>query len=160
MIINVKEKDIQIEIPNKLLKSMSSYEQSSNEDEKGGILLGKYDSANHCYCITEFTLPTKNDESGPLYFVRNKEAAQKVINSRWNESKGIINYLGEWHTHPQVRPVPSTVDLKLIRQIIREQSAVWPEVLMLIIGQDRTATLIVAPVIGRGKKQHRIEVNC
>lgn len=30
---------------------------------------------------------------------------------RWKDSKGLVRYVGEWHTHPQNYPAPSSIDL-------------------------------------------------
>lgn len=157
MVIYVKELNVKIEISGELLRKMLSYEQAIYDDERGGILLGMYDSQSYYYKITDFTVPNEFDQAGQLFFVRSKHGAQQVINEQWRKSHGLINYLGEWHTHPEKKPKPSAVDLSLIQQIIEDESAVWPEVLMIILGQKDTATLIVTTVADN--RQFEIGVN-
>lgn len=143
MVIEVRKIGVKVEIPDEVMSNMARYEQLPAENEKGGILLGMYDKDNQYYQITDFTVPTEHDNSGPSHFVRNKDVAQKEINRQWMESDGLVNYLGEWHTHAQVNPKPSIVDLSLLRQIIKDHSSLWPHLLMLILGQAGSAILIV-----------------
>ena len=102
MVIEVRKIGVKVEIPDEVMSNMARYEQLPAENEKGGILLGMYDKDNQYYQITDFTVPTEHDNSGPSHFVRNKDVAQKEINRQWMESDGLVNYLGEWHTHAQV----------------------------------------------------------
>lgn len=102
---------------------------------------------------------TEHDNSGPSHFVRNKDVAQKEINRQWMESDGLVNYLGEWHTHAQVNPKPSIVDLSLLRQIIKDHSSLWPHLLMLILGQAGSAILIVVEQKRKRRMQFKVEVN-
>ena len=91
--------------------------------------------------------------------VTNKDVAQKEINRQWMESDGLVNYLGEWHTHAQVNPKPSIVDLSLLRQIIKDHSSLWPHLLMLILGQAGSAILIVVEQKRKRRMQFKVEVN-
>ena len=110
------------------------------------------------YVITDITIPGSNDKQGPFFFVRDRIDAQEQINEYWNESDGIINYLGEWHTHPQEYPIPSHVDNALIRQVIDDGSVIWPEMLMIIVGIKNTITLIVTEKSVENRKQYKKEM--
>lgn len=159
MVIEVRKIGVKVEIPDEVMSNMARYEQLPAENEKGGILLGMYDKDNQYYQITDFTVPTEHDNSGPSHFVRNKDVAQKEINRQWMESDGLVNYLGEWHTHAQVNPKPSIVDLSLLRQIIKNHSSLWPHLLMLILGQAGSAILIVVEQKRKRRMQFKVEVN-
>ena len=127
--------DLRLELSETILKSFSANEQKENTNEKGGILLGKKELNTNTYVITEITLPSKKDSAGRNFFIRSKKTAQKVINDRWNESEGIINYLGEWHTHSCEHPTPSHTDRLLIEQIKKDKVGVLGCFFMIIIGQ-------------------------
>ena len=69
-------------------------------------------------------------------FVRSSKHAQKTINKLWSESGGIVNYLGEWHTHNEKVPIPSLIDKALLKQIYIEQSNPFNYYFMFILGND------------------------
>ena len=141
---------IQIEIAEEVLRQFHKCEQHFGEDEAGGILLGKKRRDN-TYLITEITLPNSRDLAGPCFFVRNKDSAQKVIDLKWNESKGIINYLGEWHTHSCKHPTPSFIDKRLINQIRKDGVSPFEIFLMIIVGQDKNLYIEVTDATYRNR---------
>lgn len=149
MIIRFPE--ITVEITNSVMRALSVYEQKSGCYEAGGILLGKYIPEEEYYLITEITEPTSYDQFGPLYFIRNCQSAQNTIEKRWEDSRGIVNYLGEWHTHPFKNPIPSTTDRKLLVQVATDRSNVWRYIFMIILGINKTFYLGVADCKHEGK---------
>ena len=84
------------------------------------------------------------DKRGRFSFVRNKVSAQRIINKKWDESNGIENYLGEWHSHPENRPTPSHIDRSLIRQVIRDGTNAFKKVFLIIVGKDQSLYIGVA----------------
>lgn len=79
--------------------------------EAGGILLGRMIVDTEDIVIDLVTEPQKNDIRKRRFFRRNNEH-QQIIDREWHKSKGTCNYLGEWHTHPEKVPIPSSVDLE------------------------------------------------
>ena len=142
--MKIEFNDIILVIPRDIWKKLKEYEQGSTQNEAGGIILGKYIPDRNKYIITDITVPSTKDKSGRLFFIRNKNVAQKSINELWKENNGVINYLGEWHTHPWANPKPSIPDLVFIKSLRKDKSNVWPELFMLIIGQNTTAAVIMS----------------
>ncbi len=104
------------------------------ESESGGILLGSYDSGRDEYRIVDFTRPGLQDERAQTYFIRDRVSANKAIRNAWERSNGTVNYLGEWHTHNEIDPIPSETDKKLMRQIAEDDDCVFDRFFMMIIG--------------------------
>lgn len=130
--------NVSVEIMENMLRKLLKHEQYYGMYESGGILLGKRTTDGKKYIITDITEQNQFDRSGPLFFVRDRIAAQKRINDLWIESKGLVNYIGEWHTHPCKNPRPSTIDRVLMQKIFEEKSNVWNEAIMIIVGQQRS----------------------
>ena len=128
-------KDVTIELMPTVCRNLSNYIQLGDLPESGGILLGEYFPEKKEYVITEATIPNSKDKCGAAFFVRDMSAAQKIIDKRWKDSQGIINYLGEWHTHGCDIPVPSETDKKLIQTIYKDKSNVWANIIILILGR-------------------------
>ena len=124
-----------IHVKDCVLATMLSYVQiCSTQMEAGGIILGKKVVNREEYILTEITVPSSGDKRSRFSFVRNKKSAQNVINRKWKETDGVVNYLGEWHTHPENNPIPSEIDRALLRQIINDKSNAFPKVTLMIVG--------------------------
>jgi integrative and conjugative element protein (TIGR02256 family) len=105
-------------------------------NEKGGILLGKV-YPKHIF-INNITIPGLWDKFGPFYFIRSKNKAQKEIDNAWKQSGGIEIYLGEWHSHPETNPIPSSQDTKMIKLSLRKTKMEIDFLFLLIGGLNKT----------------------
>lgn len=76
--------------------------------ESGGILLG-YRRCNHLH-VTMVTVPQPSDRRQRFLFRRSKGTHQDIALHQWHASGQTIDYLGEWHTHPESQPSPSRLD--------------------------------------------------
>ena len=93
---------------------ISKFIQSKQKQhEAGGILLGQV-KENNIY-ITRVSFPSNQDKSSRFSFSRNKDYAQAIIDFEFHNSNKRTIYLGEWHTHPEELPTPSTTDRKMIK---------------------------------------------
>ena len=110
--------------------------QSNVENEVGGIILGNITSDNRIIVrmLRKATDPTK---SSKYYCVRDKVIAQKIIDKEFKESKGRIIYLGEWHTHPESIPKPSSQDRIMIKEQFIYNYISTDFLLLIIIGQKK-----------------------
>jgi integrative and conjugative element protein (TIGR02256 family) len=43
-------------------------------------------------------------------FVRSDPGHQRTALAAWKTSERTVNFVGEWHTHPEENPIPSHVD--------------------------------------------------
>lgn len=64
------------------------------------------------------------------------EKANKLIAEEFNKSNQTRVYIGEWHTHPEDYPSPSTQDLKSLKESYNKNQLAIPYfILMAIIGR-------------------------
>ena len=117
-------------------EKLKKFKQKKGMVENGGILLGKIKEDFSEYVITDISTPSIKDKQGPYNFIRSKEQAQIIINKKWRKSKGVINYLGEWHTHPEVKPTPSIIDIKLLNDCVKNNLMEYRELFMIIVGTE------------------------
>ena len=80
-----------------------------SKPESGGIILG-HRRGNHLEA-TSITVPLPLDSSSSVSFNRVDPGHQRRATSLWRSSGQSIDYVGEWHTHPQVVPTPSEIDI-------------------------------------------------
>lgn len=87
---------------------LSHAQKKYSAAEAGGILLGRR-SGGHIHIISA-TGPLPNDRRARLSFDRLDSGHQKAAYDAWAKSEGTVDYVGDWHTHPQTIPVPSPKD--------------------------------------------------
>lgn len=104
------------------------------ECEAGGILLGRFIQESSNIVIDQVTVPFNNDVCRRGYFHRQDQKHQQIINDIWLQSHGTCNYLGEWHTHPQVIPNPSDLDLSEWRRKAKDDSYPGTFLIFIIVG--------------------------
>jgi integrative and conjugative element protein (TIGR02256 family) len=125
----------QVVFTKEVVKTFESYKQiNKHQHESGGILLGKV--YKDFILVDSVSEPSSEDKSGRFYFFRNVEKAQRIIEDAWNNSQGERIYLGEWHTHPETNPTPSTDDRKLLNNLFKDTRMEIDFLLMTIIGQN------------------------
>jgi integrative and conjugative element protein (TIGR02256 family) len=76
--------------------------------ENGGILLGKR-RGKHIEVLFA-TEPMPTDKGAQFSFVREAEGHAAAAHRAWRVGAQLVDYVGEWHTHPQRVPVPSGMD--------------------------------------------------
>ncbi|MDI1270550.1 MAG: Mov34/MPN/PAD-1 family protein [Polaromonas sp.] len=76
--------------------------------EAGGILLGRR-RGSHIE-VVQATEPTLSDRRSTFMFHREVLGHAQAAVQAWALAGGTMDYVGEWHTHPQRVPVPSSID--------------------------------------------------
>lgn len=79
--------------------------------ESFGVLIGSCDKITHHYRIESITTPKKQDIQSRFRFILKDSGHQKAVEQAYNQSQGLLGYLGTWHTHPEATPNPSMVDI-------------------------------------------------
>lgn len=113
MIFN--QNGITLILNDRVMQILEQHIQSSPKAlEAGGILMGQvFPSQVHA---TRASVPTMLDGRQRYFFRRDRRSAQIIVDYELcNSGKG-IGYLGEWHTHPEDNPTPSSRDLRTIRK--------------------------------------------
>ncbi|WP_166083174.1 Mov34/MPN/PAD-1 family protein [Erysipelothrix anatis] len=136
--------------------TFSKFSQKTTEYNKeyGGILLGRVSEDGEVF-IEIATEPNVWDISNYLSFVRRKDPSQYIINRIWKKSKGIINYLGEWHTHPFDSNKPSNGDLRMIDEALNHNFLCFGFMLMIIVDTKNEFSITIA-----NKKEIITKENC
>ncbi len=117
------------------LSQMLLFRQTEPDSrEAGGILLGRHILGCKDIVIDEVTCPAPADHRLRLSFHRSQVYHQQVIDERWRISRGTCQYLGEWHTHPEAFPTPSSVDFSDWHRRLRVDRFTGGALLFIIIG--------------------------
>lgn len=103
--------------------------------EAGGILLGRLLVEGEHVVVDEVSVPGPHDRRSRFRFFRARGPAQAVVNEAWTRSGGKLNYLGEWHTHPQDDPAPSADDRRDWRRLVKIQTYEQSSLFFVIVGR-------------------------
>jgi integrative and conjugative element protein (TIGR02256 family) len=113
-----------------VIDTISQFRQDAAlKPEAGGILLG-YRRGQHLH-IVEATIPQHSDRRSLFGFLRRDRYHRDIAIKRWRESNATIDYLGEWHSHPEVCPTPSSIDVSEWRKICRREPV---DMVFMIVG--------------------------
>jgi integrative and conjugative element protein (TIGR02256 family) len=135
-------------IESMVMTKLSIYRQGQESmPEAGGILLG-YRRDPHVHVI-DATVPGQDDRGLRTRFWRSASAHQRAAKEAWRHSGGTLDYVGEWHTHPQVCPSPSTIDICEWAKISASRRG--EEMIFLILGTEHAIWLGVDD--GRGIRE-------
>jgi integrative and conjugative element protein (TIGR02256 family) len=115
---------------------------SSLPEETGGILLGYYDlNVNSVVVVDALPAPT-DSKSSHAAFERGVAGLKDVVVEAARRTANIVQYIGEWHSHPSGYPArPSTDDsIQLVYLALRMAEDGLPAV-QLIVGDDEVFVL-------------------
>ncbi len=106
--------------------------------EAGGMLLGRLISSTADVIVDRVTRPSPHDRRSRFAFFRARRPAQAAVDHAWNESCQVINYLGEWHTHPEDHPTPSCIDRRDWNKIVSRAHFEQDALFFAIVGRVST----------------------
>lgn len=102
--------EIFIVIDKNAVDNINSFRQKQiSQVEACGVIIGERKGKH--FFITQFTPPMPTDIRFRYACKRNIEGHQELVDIYHSQTKGCLQYLGEWHSHPQVNAVPSQKDL-------------------------------------------------
>jgi integrative and conjugative element protein (TIGR02256 family) len=98
--------------------------------EAGGQLFAKFESSGVAH-IVDITGPRPTDRRSLFNYIPDRSAEQIEITERF--ARG-LHFIGDWHTHRQRVPEPSTADMRSIREVVNMSSHDLAGFLLLIVG--------------------------
>lgn len=113
-----------------VIERIATHRQISQGDpEAGGLLIGTR-RGRHIQ-ISDITEPQASDARSRFLFLRNTAGHAEAATRLWRSSNQQMDYLGEWHTHPQRTPTPSRLDLDEWLRICSERDDAQPMVFLI-----------------------------
>lgn len=101
-------------ISEEVMTHMAKFKQKNfRQKEAGGIVMGQIRDKE--IYVLKVSVPSQWDKATRTTFDRNKWKAQIIIEHEFNASGGKTIYLGEWHTHPEKFPSPSSTDIRMVK---------------------------------------------
>jgi integrative and conjugative element protein (TIGR02256 family) len=135
-----------------LLVKITVSRQKHLPNETGGSLLGSYDLERKLIYVVDTIFAPKDSIERPGIFIRGKQGLSDDLKSIQEKTLGMIEYIGEWHSHPDgATCMPSRDDMNLSRWLINNMDAAGLPAVMLIACENNGFTWFVndesAPLI-------------
>lgn len=118
-----------LEIRPSCLNIFQAFRQGAQDLESGGLLFGHFKLPRVILDVA--TKPMSADKRGRYHFEIDSNNASKEIQEQF---RGRRHFLGEWHTHPQLQPIPSHKDQQSIRNLFVKSQHELNAVIMIIVG--------------------------
>ena len=99
--------------------------------EFGGQLFARFNGKD--IVVERATGLRKNDKRGRFYFFPSRKSEQKEIDSMFEDD---LHFIGDWHTHPQNKPLPSHDDLVSMVDAFTLSNHELQAFIMVIIGRN------------------------
>ncbi len=123
--------ELKVTFSARALETMMSYRQKGFfSREAGGQLFGSRRQKG--WWIEVATGPKRGDKRGRFHFWPDRRAEQDEINELYREG---LEFLGDWHTHPEDLPKPSNSDITSIENVVRASEHSLPGILLCIMGR-------------------------
>ncbi|MFX0200559.1 MAG: Mov34/MPN/PAD-1 family protein [Candidatus Hodarchaeota archaeon] len=104
--------------------------------EVGTSLIGFYSDDGFNAFITDMAPLSSDSKGSGSSFYRGIKGLQTFFTKLWREHEGKRHYVGEWHSHPDALPSPSTTDDINQLAIAADLKTNCPESILIIIGGD------------------------
>ncbi|MEH0668244.1 Mov34/MPN/PAD-1 family protein [Vibrio owensii] len=109
-LVSTKDGNIFVRIEEDVIKVLEGHRQLTlNQPESGGILIGEYRGPH--LNVIKVTTPNDGDIQSRFRFFRRSKQHQSIASKIWKESNETQTFIGDWHTHPEDHPRPSSIDI-------------------------------------------------
>lgn len=126
--------NVVVKIEEQVIKVIHKMRQDSpNDKESGGMLIGSIFTDSNDIVIRDYTLPQKGDYQSRYRFIRREKSHNALLQKKWEVSNKTVMYFGEWHTHPEMDPHYSPQDIRNWKNLL-SKSNTFSDYLVFIIG--------------------------
>ncbi len=107
-------------------------------NETGGVLIGMYDLPRRTVYVVDTVHSPADSKEKPTLYIRGCEGLEERVAAIGTETAGELEYIGEWHSHPDgFDCAPSNDDLNLFANITDRMTAAGYPAFMAIVGQHK-----------------------
>lgn len=117
-----------------LMRMLSYQQDDKHSPESGGLLAGRYLLDCDDIVVDAVTVPMEGDIQERHFFQKDTNNHQISLKQMWELSKGTCNYIGEWHTHPEPIPTPSSHDLDQWKKVMKKTVLDHTSIFFVIVG--------------------------
>ena len=127
-----------------LLAKLAALREQKLPNETGGVLLGSFDlEGNILYLVDALPSPPDSEE-WPTLYIRGCDGLAKTVEVLTQKTHGMIEYVGEWHSHPEgASPTASQDDFEVFAWLADLMQADGLPAVMMIVGDGGSTSCYV-----------------
>ena len=95
-----------------LMQKLNVFRETKLPDETGGVLLGSFDLERKIVYIVDALPSPPDSEEWPTLYIRGSEGLLSKVEALVKRTHGMLEYIGEWHSHPRGARTGASVDDK------------------------------------------------
>jgi integrative and conjugative element protein (TIGR02256 family) len=119
-------------ITDDVLEYMQTYQQRKFwHREAGGQLFAHLNSST--ITVVDITGPRRTDRRGRWTYTPDRKAENAEILDRYEKD---LHFIGDWHTHPENYPMPSSVDVKTMADCVLKSKHQLRGFFLFIVGAE------------------------
>lgn len=131
---NIDDINSSIHISKSILKRIEEETKFHYPKEFGGVFIGYKSDIN--FIITDILIPDEY-KNGQTIFIREPGTLNERLSEIHKMTNGEIEYLGEWHSHPNGPTTPSRTDIKAMEIISKDKNINIDKPLLMIAEVDK-----------------------
>jgi hypothetical protein len=136
-----------INIDQWLLEKLHQARSNKLPKETGGILIGSYDMARKIVYVIDTVLSPPDSEEWPTVYIRGCKGLKEEIERISRITLGRLEYIGEWHSHPDRYSCEfSSDDLKVFCWLQELMLIDGHPALMMVIGENAGYKLAIGTI--------------
>ena len=137
----------------------SGARERSPEHETGGLLFGQIDEPLGICWISNVSGPPRDSKFSPEGFVCGIDGISAVCDEYRERSRGTIQYVGTWHSHPVSPASPSNTDFAGVASIFASAPNQGAFQLMMIVGNSSKTNPEIG-IYAFEKFQYHSDIDC
>ncbi|RQB35152.1 hypothetical protein IPC460_14195 [Pseudomonas aeruginosa] len=120
-----------------LVAKLQQLRQAALPNETGGILLGVTDMASRSLVLVDVLTAPADSQASPCHFVRGTEGQPQALQEAQRRTAGLVDYVGDWHSHPDGCPARASVDDQNLLATLADRMATdgLPAVMLIVAEQ-------------------------
>src|SRR5512133_3115240 len=148
-----------VQLTEECAAEMTRLAQKHYPREVGTALVGSYSDDGFCAQVTGLAPLTEDSRGARTRFQRGSRGLREFFDRVFRKSRGLVHYVGEWHSHPDGPAKPSNVDMASVVSIAQDLEARCPECILVIAATTSRATTfgVVVCSVNAGNVQLRRE---
>ena len=119
----------------KLIAKISTARNNKLPKETGGVLIGTFDLHRKIVYAVDTILSPPDSEEWPTVYIRGCTGLKAEVDKIKKTTLGMLDYVGEWHSHPGYGTRPSGDDLLAFEWLVEIMDICGQPSLMLIAGE-------------------------
>lgn len=140
--------DWRIRTDEMLVERLKSLRRHRLPNETGGVFVGSFDLERKIIYVVD-TIPSPPDSTEwPVLYIRGCEGLPERIESIQEATLGMLQYVGEWHSHPEgCSTNPSSDDITVFRWLTEHMSGDGLPAVMSIVGEAEAFSWFVGSIV-------------